>query len=455
MNIFFISLGCDKNKVDSEKILGFFLRKKNVLIVDSPFIADLVIINTCSFIKDAKIESISTIKYFLNLKRKKIIKMLMVIGCLAEEATKNKDTSNNKVFDRAKIENYGNYHTGYLYNRIFKGDYNLYNDIFKDIDIILPLNRYLDALDTIYERALDILSFSSSIKICEGCDKFCSYCIIPYLRGRFRSRGIDEIYNECKILAKNGVKELNIVGQDVLSYGKDNYGKRSIKELINKVSKISGISWIRLLYCYPEEIDDDIISLIKNNTKVLPYIDMPIQHISNNILKNMNRHTTKESIINIINKLRNNIPDIIIRTTLMVGFPGETNEDFEELCDFIEDIKFDKLGVFKYSDENLAKAYRFTNKISEKVKEKRLKKIMAIQKNIVYNINREKLGKVYYSIVEGYDINKKAYIVRPYFNARDIDDRVYVKTKEELISGSFVNVELIKVIGMDFIGQIV
>lgn len=455
MNLFFISLGCDKNKVDSEKVLGFFLRKKNVIIVDNPLKADLVIINTCSFIKDAKFESISNIKYFLNLKKKKIIKMLMVIGCLAEEVIKNKDNSNNRVFAKAKTMNQGNYHTGHLYNRLIGSAHNSYNDIFKDVDIVLPLNKYLDSLNTIYERALDILSFSSSIKICEGCDKFCSYCIIPYLRGRFRSRKIEEIYNECKNLAKNGVKELNIVGQDVLSYGKDNYGKKNIVELINRISKIDGIDWIRILYCYPEEIDDDIISLIKNNSKVLPYIDMPIQHISNKVLKNMNRHTTKESIVNIIYKLRKEIPEIVIRTTIMVGFPGETDNDFEELCDFISTIRFDKLGVFKYSDENLAKAYHFDNKISENIKEKRLKKIMAIQKNIVYNINSSKLGKVYYSIVEGYDINKKLYVVRPYFNARDIDDKVYVKTKEELISGSFMNVELIKVIGMDFLGQVV
>lgn len=455
MNLFFISLGCDKNKVDSEKVLGFFLRKKNVIVVDNPYEADLVIINTCSFIKDAKLESISAIKYFLNLKKKKIIKMLMVIGCLAEEVIKNKDISNNRVFAKVKTENCDNYHAGHLNNRFIRGDHNSYYDALKDVDIVLPLNKYLDSLNTVYERALDILSFSSSIKICEGCDKYCSYCIIPYLRGRFRSRSIDEIYKECKNLAKNGVKELNIVGQDVLSYGKDNCGKKNIKELINRISKIEGIDWIRLLYCYPEEIDDDVISLIKENNKVLPYIDMPIQHISNNVLKNMNRHTTKESIVNIIYKLRKEIPEIVIRTTVMVGFPGETNDDFEELCDFIRDIKFDKLGVFKYSDENLAKSYYFDNKISENIKERRLKKIMAIQKNIVYNINSNKLGKVYYSIVEGYDINKKSYVVRPYFNARDIDDRVYVKTKEELISGSFVNVELIKVIGMDFIGQIV
>ncbi len=310
----------------------------------------------------------------------------------------------------------------------------------------------------------DVLSFSSFIKICDGCDKFCTYCIIPYLRGRFKSNSYKNIIEETKKLAKSGVKELNVVGQDILSYGKDisNSSEFNIKKekpivtLLRDMSKVSGIKWIRLLYCYPEEISDDLISLLKDNKKIIPYIDMPIQHSSDKILKLMNRKTTKEEIINIISKLRNNIKDICIRTTLIVGFPGETNDDFNDLKQFVKDIRFDKLGVFTYSREKLSKSYSFEGQVFEEVKEKIKKELMDIQKEIVKEKNNEKLGKVYEAIVEGRISNKKdVYLVRPYFNARDIDDKVFVKSNTLLISGSFVNVMINKVDGYDLEGVVV
>ena len=430
MKVCFISLGCDKNTVDSEKIFDFFNKKYKCDIVVEPERADIVLINTCAFIKDAKKESIDYIKYLVTLKRKGIVKKILAFGCLVAENAKT----------------------------------NEYDDIFKDVDVTLDINKYLEGLNNVNDRMTDVLSFSSFIKICDGCDKFCTYCIIPYLRGRFKSNSYKNIIEETKKLAKSGVKELNVVGQDILSYGKDisNSSEFNIKKekpivtLLRDMSKVSGIKWIRLLYCYPEEISDDLISLLKDNKKIIPYIDMPIQHSSDKILKLMNRKTTKEEIISIISKLKNNIKDICIRTTLIVGFPGETNDDFNDLKQFVKDIRFDKLGVFTYSREKLSKSYNFEGQVFEEVKEKRKKELMDIQKEIVKEKNNEKLGKVYEAIVEGRMSDKKdVYLVRPYFNARDIDDKVFVKSDTLLISGSFVNVMINKVDGYDLEGVVV
>ena len=430
MKVCFITLGCDKNTVDSEKVFNFFALKSKCEIVTSIEYADVAILNTCAFIKDAKKESIEYIKYLVSLKKKGKLKKILVLGCLVAE---NKATHE-------------------------------YDELFKDVDVALNIDKYLESLDKINDRMMDVLSFSSSIKICDGCDKFCTYCIIPYLRGRFRSNSLKNILSETKKLAKNGCKELSIVGQDILSYGKDLKEckefdlkiEKPITTLLREISNVSGIEWIRLLYCYPEEIDESLINLIKENKKIIPYIDMPIQHASDKILKLMNRKTKKDEIKSIIQKLRNEIKNICIRTTVIVGFPGETEEDFEILKNFIKEIKFDKLGVFTYSREKLSKSYNFPNQVDEKIKIRRKKELLNIQKKIVYEKNKEKVGIVYNSIVEGKIPNSKnEYLVRPYFNARDIDDKVYVKSNDVLISGSFVNVEIKKVNGYDFEGEII
>ena len=430
MKCCFITLGCDKNTVDSEKIFKLFIDKYKCEIVLNPEDADIVILNTCAFIKDAKKESIDYINYLVSLKKKNKIKKILVTGCLVSE--------NNKTGE--------------------------YSELFKDVDVSLKLSEYVSNLDNINDRVSDILSFSSFLKVCDGCNKYCSYCIIPYLRGNLKSNTIENLLKETKKLAKNGTKELNIVGQDVLAYGMDLKHSKSLdldKEkpivtLINEISKIDGIEWIRLLYCYPEEIDDSVITLIKNNDKVLPYIDIPIQHASDKILKLMNRKTTKAELKNLIKRLRDNIPNICIRTTLIVGFPGETEDDFNELAEFVKEMKFDKLGVFTYSREKLSKSYDFPNQIDEKVKVARRKKILEIQKKIVKELNKDKIGYVYNAIVEGRLTNtKNSYLVRPYFNARDIDDKVIVKSKEMLMSGTFVNVEITKVNGYDLVGKII
>lgn len=428
MKCCFITLGCDKNTVDSEKIFKLFIEKTRCDVVTNPEDADIAILNTCAFIKDAKKESIDYIKYLVSLKKKHIIKKILVTGCLVSENSIN----------------------------------GLYDDLFRDVDISLDLSKYLNSLNDVNDRVSDILSFSSYLKVCDGCNKFCSYCIIPYLRGRLKSNTITNLVSEAKKLANNGTKELNIVGQDILSYGDDikdsnefNIDKeRPIVTLLNSISKISGIEWIRLFYCYPEEIDDSVINLISKNKKVLPYIDMPIQHASNKILKLMNRKTSKEDLIHTINKLRKAIPNICIRTTLIVGFPGETEEDFDELLHFVKEMKFDKLGVFTYSREKLSKSYDMEAQVDEETKKRRQKEILDIQSKIVKDINKNKIGIVYNSIVEG-KIGKDLYLVRPYFNARGVDDKVLVKSKELLISGTFVNIEIKKVKGYDLEGEIV
>ena len=430
MKVCFIALGCDKNTVDSEKIFKVFTNKYNSEIVVDPEKADIVILNTCAFIKDAKKESIEYINYLVSLKKKGTIKKILVFGCLVAENAITKE----------------------------------YDELFKDVDVTLNIDKYLEGLNEVNDRMTDILSFSSNIKICDGCDKFCTYCIIPYLRGRFKSNSFDSIISETKKLAKIGVKELNVVGQDILSYGKDIKNdkhfdldkERPIVTLLNEMSKVNGIKWIRLLYCYPEEIDDSLINLIKENKKIIPYIDIPIQHASDKILKLMNRHTTKDSLIKIINKLRDKIPEICIRTTIIVGFPGETEVEFDELKEFVKEMKFDKLGVFTYSREKLSKSYNLPNQVMEEEKQKRKKELLDIQKHIVEEKNKERLGKVYEAIVEGKIAKtKNVYLVRPYFNARGIDDKVYVKSDKLLISGSFINVMINKVNVYDLEGIVV
>ena len=425
MKAIFVSLGCDKNTVDSEKIFIRYVKKYNLDICVKPEDADIVIINTCSFIHDAKKESIETILYFAKLKKQGIIKKILVLGCLVAE---NKRTHE-------------------------------FDNIFANVDVAVSIDEYINDLYDMNDRAMDVLSFSSSLKICDGCDKYCSYCIIPYLRGHFKSALKDSIVKEVKLLAKNGTREVSIVGQDILRYGKDielyKDEERPIVSLIDAISKVDGIKWIRLLYCYPEEIDDNIIQMIKTNKKVLHYIDMPIQHISNKILKAMNRKTTKENIVRLITKLRKEIEDICIRTTLIVGFPGEDKNDFDELLDFVKEIQFDKLGVFTYSREKLSKSYNLPNQVPDEVKKERQKIMLNTQKDIVNLKNEKRCGKIYEAIVEGKDTKNSCYIVRPYFNARDIDDKVYLRTDKQLISGDFVKIQIKSSNGYDLIGELV
>lgn len=423
--LYFISLGCDKNKVDSEKILDFFINKKHCIVVDDVKKADIAIVNTCSFIEDAKLESIDAIKELYEYKKQGKLKKIYVYGCLAKEFKLAKENNSEISFN---LEDYA--------------------------DDIKYFDDYLYNLDMTKERAMDILSYSSSIKISDGCNKNCSYCIIPKLRGKLHSNSIENIYDEAKFLAENGTTELNIVSQDTLSYGVDLYKKKKIIDLLDKLSNIDSIKWIRLLYCYPESIDDEIIDFISKNDKILNYIDMPIQHINNRVLKLMNRPTTKESIIKLIDKLRNKIPNVCLRTTVMVGFPSETDKEFDELINFLKDIKFDKLGCFKYSDEKLNESHNFAGQISEDVKIHRREILLEEQYNIIKTVNKKEIGNVYEVLVEGYDSSKKMYVSRNYKNARDIDDLIYFKSSDEIISGEYKKVKITKSLDYDLIGDI-
>ncbi|MDO5564799.1 MAG: 30S ribosomal protein S12 methylthiotransferase RimO [Eubacteriales bacterium] len=421
MKIFFLSLGCDKNKVDSEKLLFILSRKcKNIIFSDTMEEADLCIINTCSFIHDAKKESKFYIERAIKLKKSSIynLKYIMIFGCFATE-----------------------------YKKTIKQNY-------PSVDYIFTLDQYNVFLNKQIERINDITSFSQSLKISDGCNKRCSYCIIPKLRGNLKSEKIENLFLEAKNLAKQGTVELNLVAQDTLSYGIDLYKKKCINELLNKLSIIKEFHWIRLLYCYPEEIDQSLINTIKSNEKIVNYIDMPIQHISNRILNNMNRNTTSEKIYDLIRNLRNQIDDISLRTTLIVGFPGETEKDFFELCAFVENTKFDNLGVFTYSDEKNSKSFNMKNKIPYTIKEFRKNTIMQIQKNIIIEKNNHKIGKIYEVIVEGFIKEKNLYIGRNAYNASNIDTQIYFKAKDKyILSGTFVYVKITSFKYYDLYGE--
>ena len=410
MKIYFVSLGCDKNKVDSEKILDFFISKYNVEITDDPNECDIAIVNTCAFIGDAKRESLDVIKDLYERKQQGKILRIMVLGCLAKEHC---------------IEGFEN------------------DELSKYADVILPVDEYLSEIDNKTDRVFNIINYSRPIKISDGCDKNCTYCIIPKLRGKQVSRKIEDIVLEAKKMADLGLVELEVVAQDTLSYGIDIYKKKSIADLLTQLSNIEKLKWIRLLYCYPEEITDELIQLMKTNKKILHYIDMPIQHISNKILRSMNRATTKENIKQLIYKLRTEIPDIALRTTLLVGFPGETEDDFSELVDFVEEIGFDHVGCFAYSKEMLSASYDYHYQVPDLEKEKRKNWIMSVvQYRKVINHNQEEIGKKYEVIVDGYDTNKKMYVSRNYQNTKGIDSVIYIKTKKDLLSGTFVKVKI-------------
>ena len=431
-----VSLGCDKNRVDSELILGTI--NKFYEITNNPKDADIIIVNTCGFIEEAKQESIDTILEMASYKKDFNCKMLIATGCLTQRY----------------------------------GDELL--DLIPEIDILMGVNDYLKLhkliLDFIKnqkrissnsytdieinegERLLTTKTHTAYVRIAEGCNNFCTYCIIPKIRGKFRSRREENILKEVKSLANQGVKEIILIAQDLTSYGIDIYGEKKLHELVNKISNINGISWVRLLYCYPEEITDELIAEIKNNDKVVKYIDLPIQHISSRILKLMGRRTSKEAIIEKINKLRDAVPNIAIRTSLIVGFPGETEEDFNELTSFLSHYKLDNVGVFCYSQEEGTPAAIMENQIDEEIKVERQKKLMSIQRHVVNNENKLKIGSIYDTIIDGN--NDEFFIGRSYGMAPEIDGLVYIRKTCTLKPGDIIKVRITDIIEYDLIGDV-
>lgn len=433
-----VSLGCDKNRVDSEIMLG--VMNKEYEITNNPKEADIIIVNTCGFIEKAKQESIDTILEMANYKTKHNCKLLIATGCLTQRYGKELQELMPEIDIMLGVNDYT------------KIDKLIREFILKENmgDKFTEVN-YSDENINEGERILTTDNSTAYLRIAEGCNNFCTYCIIPKIRGKFRSREMESILKEAEGLAKKGIKELILIAQDTTLYGSDLYGKKSLHVLLNELSKIQGIKWIRVLYCYPEEIYDELITEMATNDKVLNYLDLPIQHISSKILKLMGRKTTKEDIINKIEKLRKEIPDIALRTSLIVGFPNETEEDFNELKDFLKEYKLEKVGVFKYSREEGTPAAIMDGQIDEDLKEAREKELMILQSKISNEINSLKVGKTYDVLVEGF--NGEYYYGRNYEMAPEIDGNVFFKKKHcESYEGDIVKVKIEENTEYDLIG---
>ncbi len=438
--LYLMSLGCSKNLIDSEVLLGI-VDENNIMVTDEIKNAHIIIINTCCFIDDAKEESIDAILQAAQYKIKGKCKSIIVCGCLGE---RYKEELIKEIPEIDAIIGTGN-----ISDIIEVISYTLQNKkIVKTGEINNP---YLENT----KRLLTNNNKTSYVKIAEGCNNFCTYCIIPKLRGKYRSRNMENIIKEVKYLGENGIKEVILIAQDTSLYGVDIYGKPQLPKLLNQLNKIETIEWIRILYLYPDLFSKELINSIKNNEKVVNYVDIPIQHINNDILKRMNRNTNKKNIINLINNLRSLIKDIVIRTTLIVGFPGETQEQFDELYDFVNKMKFDRLGVFKYSKEEGTPAAKYSNQIPDNIKEERMNRLMLLQKEISYNKNTTKIGKIYKAIIEEKIPNESIYIGRTFMDSPEIDGVVYVDSKNKLNIGDFVNVKINDCLEYDLRGTLV
>ena len=431
-----VSLGCDKNRVDSELILGSI--NKFYEITNNPKDAEIIIINTCGFIESAKQESIDTILEMAEYKKTHKCKMIIATGCLTQRYGDELLELIPEIDILMGVNDYMKLHK--LIVDFIKTEQRVSSTTYKDEGV----NEG--------ERILTTNSHTAYLRIAEGCNNFCTYCIIPKIRGKFRSRSKESILAEANSLVNQGVKEIILIAQDLTNYGEDLYGKNQLHVLVNELSEIEGLEWIRLLYCYPEEITDELIEVIANNPKVMKYLDLPIQHISNNILKMMARKTNKETIIDKIDLLREKVPGITLRTSLIVGFPGETEEDFNELCRFLKNYKLDNVGVFTYSQEEGTAAAKLPNQVDEDVKIKRKEKLMNIQRGIVKDLNKLKIGNIYDTIIDG--STGEYYIGRNYEMAPEIDGLIYVTKKKTLKKGDIIKVKITNVMEYDLVGDV-
>ncbi len=440
MKLLCVSLGCDKNLVDTEMMLGL-LNKDGYTFTDDEYDADVIVINTCCFIGDAKEESVNTILEMAQRKIDAKCKALIVTGCLAQ---------------RYKQE---------IIDEIPEVDGILGTSTYDEISHVLAealggkehVQRFheLDELPEVEtERILTTGGHYAFLKIAEGCDKHCTYCIIPSLRGNYRSVPIERLVKEAERLAERGVKELILVAQETTLYGVDLYGEKSLPKLLKSLCRISGIQWIRIQYCYPEEITDELIQTIKEEKKICKYLDLPIQHASDRILKRMGRRTTKAQLQEIVEKLRREIPDIALRTTLISGFPGETPEDHEELMEFVDEMEFQRLGVFAYSAEEDTPAAEYPDQVLQEVKEERRDAIMELQQEISYDFSKSMVGKTLEVMIEGKVADENAYVGRTYMDGPGVDGMIFVQTAEELMSGDFARVRVTGAMEYDLIGEL-
>ena len=437
MKILFISLGCDKNLADSEEMLGL-LTARGHEIVDDETQADAIVINTCCFIKDAKEESVETILEMAEYKKTGSCHALVVTGCMAQRYQKEIIEEVPEVDAVLGTTSYGD-----IVKALEEAVAGNHFEEFRDIDY-LP--------DTGSKRVLTTGGHFGYLKIAEGCDKHCTYCIIPKLRGKFRSVPMERLIAQAEDMAEQGVKELILVAQETTVYGKDLYGKKSLHILLKKLCEIKGIRWIRVLYCYPEEIYDELIETIRDEKKSCHYLDIPIQHASDRILKRMGRRTSKQELIDIVGKLRKEIPDIVLRTTLITGFPGETEEDHEELKEFVDEMEFDRLGVFTYSPEENTPAAEMADQVPEEVKEERRDELMELQQEISYDKGQDRIGQELLVMIEGKVADESAYIGRTYGDAPKVDGYIFVQTGELLMTGDFAKVRVTGALEYDLIG---
>lgn len=456
-NVLFVSLGCDKNLVDSEKMLGL-LNEAGYRVAQEESEADAIVVNTCCFIHDAKEESVETILEMAEWKKKGRLKALIVTGCMAQ---RYQDEIQQEIPEvDAVIGTTG------------------YTEIVPILDEILveaEASQKEAAVEEPKEKSfvnccpsIDLLpasladkrvvttgGYTAYLKIAEGCNKRCTYCIIPYIRGHYRSFPMEDLLEEARKLAEGGVKELILIAQETTVYGMDCYGRKALPELLTKLCEIEGIEWIRILYCYPEEITDELIAVMKKEKKICHYLDIPIQHSEDTILKRMGRRTNRAELVSLVEKLRKEIPDIVLRTTLITGFPGETEEEFKNMVDFVDSMEFDRLGVFPYSAEEGTKAAEMDGQITEEVKESRRDEIMALQQEISADKAASRIDDEMSVLIEGYLYEDDIYIGRTYMDAPKVDGNVFVRAEEELISGDIVPVRITGANEYDLMGDVI
>ena len=435
MKVGFVSLGCSKNLIDTEMAIGLF-KRNNFEIVNDVEKAEIIIVNTCGFIESAKQEAINTILEMAEYKEKGTCKYLVVMGCLVQRYKKELQKALPEVDLFIEINDYASY-----WEKILE---------------LLDEEEKPDTINNLcyMDRVISTGNKTAYLKIAEGCSNRCTYCAIPYIRGPYVSRPMEEVLEEAKKLATAGIKELIVIAQDTTRYGEDLYGEAKLSDLLNELCKIDGFEWIRFLYAYPESITDELIQTVKNNQKICNYFDIPIQHISDSVLKRMNRRTNGKQIEDLINKIKKQIPDVILRTSLIVGFPGETEEDFNKLYEFVKKGYFDKLGVFTYSKEDGTPAARLKEQIHPATKKKRYNLIMSIAKNISAEKLKSYIGKEYKVLVEDTTFDHKFCVGRSYMDIPDTDGMVIIKDCDTKLVGEFVNCTVISVNNYDLIAQI-
>ena len=441
MKILFVSLGCDKNLVDTENMLGI-LKNKGFEFTDDEWEADIIAINTCCFIGDAKQESINTILEMAEHKKDARCKVLVVAGCLAHRY------QDEIIKEIPEVDAF-----------VGTSSYDKIADMINSVLEEKGISNFVEDANRMpmveADRIVTTPGYYEYLKIAEGCDKHCTYCVIPKVRGSFRSFPIEYLVNQTKKLVEGGVKEFILVAQETTLYGVDLYGKKSLPKLLHNLGLIEGLEWIRILYCYPEEINDELIEAIKNEPKVCHYLDMPIQHASDNILKRMGRRTSKQELTDIVAKLRREIPDIALRTTLITGFPGETDVDHEEVMQFIDECEFDRLGVFTYSREEDTVAAQMPDQIDEEIKEKYRDELMQLQQEISADRSAAMIGRIVRVMIEGFIPEDNTYVGRSYKDAPNVDGLVFVECDRELMSGDFIDVKITGSTEYDLIGTIV